>query len=64
MKKDKKPSARVRSAVQAAFGKVGGRKGGPARAKKLDPERRREIAREAAAKRWAGHIKKAKKANS
>ena len=30
-----------------------GRKGGKARAKKLAPERRREIAREAAKSRWA-----------
>ncbi len=29
-----------------------GRKGGQARAKKMTPERRREIAREAAATRW------------
>lgn len=31
----------------------GARKGGKARAAKLTPERRREIAREAAKKRWA-----------
>jgi len=30
----------------------GGRKGGTARAKKLTPERRKEIASRAAAKRW------------
>ncbi len=30
-----------------------GRKGGKARAKKMTPERRSEIARKAAAKRWA-----------
>ena len=30
-----------------------GRKGGKARAKKLTPERRAEIARKAAAKRWS-----------
>jgi len=30
-----------------------GRKGGPARANSLSPERRREIAKAAAAKRWA-----------
>lgn len=38
-----------------------GRKGGIARAKKMTPERRREIALAAAAKRWEGHIKKVKK---
>jgi len=30
-----------------------GRKGGRARAEKMSPERRQEIARKAAAKRWA-----------
>jgi hypothetical protein len=31
-----------------------GRKGGKARAERMSPERRAEIAREAAAKRWGG----------
>jgi hypothetical protein len=35
------------------LGRLGGRKGGEARAAKLTPERRSEIARNAAAKRWA-----------
>lgn len=35
-----------------ALGKLGGAKGGKARAKTLTPERRAEIARNAAAKRW------------
>lgn len=39
---------------QAAAGRLGGTKGGRARAKSLSPERRREIARKAAASRWAG----------
>jgi general stress protein YciG len=34
-------------------GKAGGPKGGRARAAKLTPERRREIARKAARARWA-----------
>jgi hypothetical protein len=34
--------------------KAMGRKGGKARAERLTPERRREIARQAAAKRWGG----------
>lgn len=38
----------------AALGRLGGQKGGPARALKLSAERRREIARLAAAKRWQG----------
>jgi hypothetical protein len=36
----------------AALGRLGGLKGGPARAAALSPERRREIARRAAARRW------------
>ncbi|WP_200900332.1 hypothetical protein [Rubrobacter aplysinae] len=35
------------------LGRLGGKKGGKARAEKLSPERRKEIAREAAKKRWA-----------
>lgn len=41
----KKPS-------QVESGKRGGLKGGPARKAKLTPERRREIARQAARARW------------
>jgi len=37
----------------AALGRLGGKKGGPARAKKLSPERKKEIARKAAQARWA-----------
>jgi len=37
----------------AALGKLGGKKGGKARAEKLSPERRKEIARKAAEARWA-----------
>jgi hypothetical protein len=35
-----------------ALGKLGGKKGGKARAEKLSPERRREIAAKAARARW------------
>lgn len=35
-----------------ALGKLGGKKGGMARAKKLSPERRKEIAQKAARARW------------
>jgi len=35
-----------------ALGRLGGLKGGKARASKLSPEQRREIAKKAAAKRW------------
>ena len=36
----------------AALGRLGGLKGGPARAAKLSPQRRREIALHAIRKRW------------
>ena len=41
-----------RHAAAVALGRLGGKKGGPARAGKLTPERRREIARKAAEARW------------
>ena len=44
-KKKKNPHA-------VALGKLGGKKGGKARAAKLSPERRSEIARLAAKARW------------
>jgi hypothetical protein len=40
------------SKAAAALGRLGGLKGGKARAEVLSPERRSEIARKAAAKRW------------
>jgi hypothetical protein len=46
------------SAAAAALGRRGGLKGGPARAAKLSPERRAEIAKDAAAKRWGSKFKK------
>lgn len=42
---DKNPAA-------VALGKLGGKKGGKARAESLTPERRAEIAKKAAQKRW------------
>lgn len=44
-KKKKNPAA-------VALGKLGGSKGGKARARNLSPERRSEIASDAARKRW------------
>jgi len=41
------------SKAAAALGRMGGLKGGKARAASLSPERRSEIAREAAQRRWA-----------
>ena len=43
---DKNPAA-------VALGRLGGFKGGKARAAKLSPRRRKQIARDAANKRWA-----------
>ena len=40
------------SAYLANIGRKGGLKGGKARAKKLTPEQRKEIARKAASARW------------
>jgi hypothetical protein len=39
-----------------ALGRLGGQKGGAARRDSLSPERRREIARAAASKRWAKSV--------
>lgn len=36
-----------------ALGRLGGKKGGKARAEKLTPEQRREIAKQAAKARWS-----------
>ena len=36
-----------------ALGRLGGKKGGPARAAKLSPKKRQQIARKAAMARWA-----------
>jgi hypothetical protein len=44
------PDGKLPAAV--ALGRLGGQKGGPARAKKLSAKRRSEIARKAAKKRW------------
>ena len=42
-----------RNPAAVALGKLGGLKGGKARAEKLTPERRREIAQRAAQSRWS-----------
>jgi hypothetical protein len=49
--KAKVPSDEVKAAA-AALGRLGGLKGGKARAKSLTPEKRSEIAKKAAQKRW------------
>jgi hypothetical protein len=44
---------RRKNPAAVALGKLGGKKGGAARAASLSPARRKEIARQAAAKRWS-----------
>lgn len=51
---DAPPDTRDPAAVE--LGRLGGLKGGPARAKKLSPERRSEIAKKAAAARWERRV--------
>ncbi len=42
-------------AAAAAFGRMGGKIGGPARAASLSPKKRSEIAKAAARARWKAH---------
>ena len=46
------PTPEERHAAAVALGRLGGKKGGPARARKLTPEQRRESAKKAAESRW------------
>ena len=48
------PVEREKDPAAVSLGRRGGLKGGAARAKKLTPEQRSEIARRAAAMRWKG----------
>ena len=50
------PRESAKNPAAVALGKLGGKKGGKARAEKLTPERRREIAQSAAATRWAKRV--------
>ncbi|PZS00502.1 MAG: hypothetical protein DLM70_13465 [Chloroflexi bacterium] len=56
MQPEKNPAA-------VALGRLGGLKGGKARAEKLTPEKRSEIAKKAAAKRWGGGAMKLRPVN-
>ena len=49
---DESPPEREKNPAAVALGKLGGAKGGKAKAAKRSPEQRKEIARKAAAKRW------------
>jgi hypothetical protein len=46
------PPEPAKNPAAVALGKLGGLKGGKARAAALSPKRRKEIAKKAAAKRW------------
>jgi hypothetical protein len=48
-----KEAPHEKNPAAVALGKLGGKKGGPARAKKLTPEQRKAIAQKAAHARWA-----------
>jgi hypothetical protein len=48
-----KPPAREKNPAAVALGKLGGAKGGKARAAKLSAKRRTEIAKKAARARWS-----------
>lgn len=49
---DASPVESTKNAAAVSLGRLGGLKGGKARAKSLTPERRREIAQNAAKARW------------
>lgn len=52
------PADAGKNPAAVLLGRLGGKKGGPARAKKLSAARRKDIARKAARKRWSAHQQK------
>jgi hypothetical protein len=58
-KEPTKEPAHEKNPNAVALGKLGGKKGGPARAKKLNPEQRKAIAQKAARVRWGKENSKA-----
>lgn len=52
-KREPRPGDSAKDPAAVSLGRRGGLKGGKARAASMTPERRAEIARAAAAKRWA-----------
>lgn len=50
---DDNPQKPTKNPAAVELGKLGGKKGGVARAKKLSPKKRSEIAKKAAKARWA-----------
>ena len=55
---DSAPVSDNKNPAAVALGRLGGKKGGIARAESLTPERRAEIAKKAAAARWGDNDKK------
>lgn len=53
------PPDREKNPAAVALGKLGGAKGGPARAAALSPAKRKAIAKKAAAKRWSERVREA-----
>lgn len=53
----------TKNAAAVALGRLGGLKGGKARAAKLTPEQRRASARKAARARWAARARKTEKSS-
>ncbi len=49
---ENEPPEPKKNPAAVALGRLGGKKGGPARAKKLSPKRRNKIAKRAAKSRW------------
>jgi hypothetical protein len=47
-----KPEEKEKNPAAVSLGRLGGLKGGKARATKLTPEKRKDIAKKAAQKRW------------
>lgn len=56
-KEEPGPPADGKNPAAVALGRLGGKKGGPARAAKLSAKKRKEIARKAASARWGNRPK-------
>jgi hypothetical protein len=56
--KPTKPKQKAKNPAAVALGRLGGLKGGKARAKALTPAQRSEIARKAGKNRWKNHVPK------
>ncbi len=56
-----KPEPKEKNQAAVSLGRLGGLKGGKARANKLTPEKRKAIAKKAAEKRWFAQASEQKK---